>query len=164
MGHYASEMGYEPPKRTHQEIAKPPVQIGVKRIGSHSLLLPAYQSEGAAAFDLCASRPARLEPTPILIGCGFAFEIPSGWVGRVVPRSSLNHAGVQCWPGTIDSDYRGEVFVCLSLPFGSGIRVQAGDRIAQMIVHPAPQFELVEVEELSETVRGDGAFGSTGSR
>lgn len=138
------------------------MNLKVKRIGDHDLSLPRYQSAGAAAFDLCAVGDHSIGAHPWLIGCGFAFEIPKGWVGRIVPRSSLNKLGVQCWSGTIDSDYRGEVFVCLSCLPHQTVTFDHGDLIAQMIVQPAPQLELVEVEELSETVRGEGRFGSTG--
>lgn len=144
--------------------------LRIKRMGTHELPLPRYQSDGAAAFDLQACYPGRegtwLEPasqrhlaskTP----CGFAFEIPKGYVGRIHPRSSIHAQGIIC-SGVIDSDYRGEVFVSLlnvgTMPF----RIEHGARIAQMVIQPAPQFDLVEVGELGETVRGDQGFGHTG--
>jgi dUTP pyrophosphatase len=132
--------------------------------------LPSYQSAGAAGFDLIAALPA--DATTILppggralIPTGLVVEIAAGFEAQVRPRSGLalkHGVTVLNAPGTIDSDYRGEVGVILinhgEAPFG----VRRGDRIAQMVIAPAPQARLIEVSELSATPRDAGGFGSTG--
>lgn len=153
-------------------------QLRVRRL-TFDAKLPKYETSGAAAFDLRAvveqppfnpkihSDPPRRElyirPGDIVkIPTGLAFEIPAGYVGLISLRSSVGGRGfVQPnAPGVIDSDYRGEVNILLS---SSCLQcVKHGERIAQLLIVPAPQFELVEALELSETVRGEGGFGSTG--
>ena len=137
--------------------------LRVKRIGDHDLPLPRYQSAGAAAFDLHAAADFSFGVVPVLIPTGFAYSIPDGYVGRIVGRSGMAKRGLHVFSGTIDPDYRGQVFVCASCVHGSCHElVKRGDRIAQMLIQPAPRFELVEVDELSATVRGDKGFGSSG--
>ncbi len=133
--------------------------------------LPAYQTEGAAGFDLRAATLADIEIAPgafAMIATGLAVEIPPGFEGQVRPRSGLaakHGVTVLNAPGTVDCDYRGEVRVCLinhgALPF----TVRQGERIAQMIIAPVTQAQLVwapSLRDLSETVRGAGGYGSTG--
>ncbi len=132
--------------------------------------LPQYQSDGAAGLDLLA---ATAESAPIVIApgaralvpTGLTMQIPHGFEGQVRPRSGLAaKSGVTLLntPGTIDSDYRGEVSV-LMVNFGhEPFTVTRGMRIAQLVIAPVHQFELVESETLTQTERGGGGFGSTG--
>jgi dUTP pyrophosphatase len=130
--------------------------------------MPVKMTEHAAGFDLYAAveTPISLAPGDIrLIPCGFAMAIPPGYEAQVRPRSGLaSRHGITLVnsPGTIDSDYRGEVQVPLINLGKSEFVVERGMRIAQMLVLPVPPVELVEVEELDETPRGSGGFGHTG--
>jgi len=135
------------------------------------LALPAYQSELAAGLDLTAAVPADapISITPgarALIATGIALALPAGVEGQVRPRSGLalrNGVTVLNSPGTIDADYRGEVQVILA-NFGSDVFVvQRGDRIAQLVFAATLQVDISEATALSETTRGVGGFGSTGS-
>ncbi len=135
------------------------------------LTLPAYQSSGAAGMDL---RAAVAEDTPLmlapgaraLVPTGFAIAIPDGYEGQVRPRSglALKH-GVTCLntPGTIDSDYRGELGVILANLGEEAFIVRRGERIAQLVIAPVTAVEVAEVEALDDTARGAGGFGSTGT-
>ena len=131
---------------------------------------PAYETHGAAGMDLRAATPADRPLTlqsgeRALVPTGFALALPEGYEAQVRPRSglALKH-GVTCLnaPGTIDSDYRGEVGVILINHGGEPFVIQRGERIAQMIVSPVVQSTWIEVETLDETGRGAGGFGSTG--
>ena len=146
-----------------------PIRVCIKRLdGNTDVPLPTRMTEHAAGFDLSAAvtEPTLLQPGDIrLIPCGFAMAIPHGYEAQVRPRSGLSSKhGVTMVnaPGTIDSDYRGEVRVPLinlgRLPF----TIERGMRIAQMLILPVPTSEIVEVEELDETARGGGGFGHTG--
>ncbi len=136
------------------------------------LPLPAYQSPGAAGLDLVAAVPpdAPLTLPPggrALIPTGLVIEIAPGFEAQARPRSglALNHGvTVLNSPGTIDSDYRGEVGVILINHGDEPFEVARGARIAQLVVAPAPQARLIVVEELSTTARGEGGFGSTGRK
>lgn len=133
------------------------------------LALPAYQSEQAAGLDLLAAvdEAIRLDPGQrILVPTGLAMALPAGFEGQVRPRSGLaakNGVTVLNTPGTIDADYRGEVKVILinlgDVPF----TIERGSRIAQLVIAPVLQANIVEVKVLSETTRGAGGFGSTGA-
>ena len=129
---------------------------------------PAQMTEHAAGFDLCAavSDPTVLSPGEIkVIPCGFAMAVPHGYEAQVRPRSGLSSKfGVTMInaPGTIDSDYRGEVMVPLVNHGKQSFTVERGMRIAQMLILPVPKVKIVEVEELDETTRGKGGFGHTG--
>ncbi len=122
----------------------------------------------AAGFDISAAvtDPVVIAPGEIkLIPCGFAMAIPAGFEAQVRPRSGLStRHGITLInsPGTIDSDYRGEVFVPLvnhgKLPF----TIERGLRIAQMLILPVPEVQLIEVNTLDNTPRGQGSFGHTG--
>ena len=139
-------------------------------------MLPSYGSEEAAGMDLCADLYGMEAPADMfsigpnrhaLIKCGFAMALPKGFEAQVRPRSglALKHGiTVLNSPGTIDSDYRGEVGVILYNASGNVFTIRHGDRIAQMVIarHERPEIIDVGVEELSETVRGIGGFGSTG--
>jgi dUTP pyrophosphatase len=125
-------------------------------------------TEHAAGFDIAAAVPAKLTLKPgdiRLIPCGFAMAVPHGYEAQMRPRSGLSSKhGITMinTPGTIDSDYRGEVHVPLinlgKLPF----TVERGMRIAQMLILPVPNVKIVEVDELEKTARGKGGFGHTG--
>lgn len=138
---------------------------------AHGLELPAYETAGAAGMDL---RAAVAEEDPItlapgaraLVPTGLVMEIPQGFEGQVRPRSglALKH-GVTCLntPGTIDSDYRGEVKVLLVNLGTEEFRVTRSMRIAQMVIAPVTRVTIVEVSLANETGRGAGGFGSTGT-
>ena len=146
-----------------------PITIKVKRLpASQGLPLPAKMTPLSAGFDLSAavSGPVTLGPGEIqLIPCGFCMELPPGYEAQVRPRSGLSTKhGVTLvnTPGTIDADYRGEVRVPLINLGKQPFVVERGMRIAQMAIVPLPAVELIEVEQLDETDRGQGGFGHTG--
>jgi dUTP pyrophosphatase len=135
--------------------------------------LPSYKSEHAAGMDLHAclpdgARKVGIAPgETILVPCGFAMELEPGFEAQVRPRSggtSLKSVLVPNSPGTIDADYRGEVKVILFNAGRETYIIEHGDRVAQMVICALPRVERVEVQELSETARGDGGFGSTGTK
>jgi len=137
---------------------------------AEGLPLPAYQSAEAAGFDLSAALP-EAEPVTLaplgraLIPTGLVFELPSGTEAQVRPRSGLAlSAGITVLnsPGTIDSDYRGEVKVMLVNHGGEAFTVKRGMRIAQCVVAPVTQLRIVPALEIRATGRGSGGFGSTG--
>ena len=147
--------------------ALPDVPIKVKRLpNSGGLPLPAYASDGAAGMDVVAAESLTLRPGQrAAIATGMAFAIPPGWEIQVRPRSGLAlKNGVTCLntPGTIDSDYRGEVKVILANLGDEYFEVKRGDRIAQLVPAQVQRAVLAEVDELDGTVRGSGGFGSTG--
>ncbi len=132
------------------------------------LELPAYATEGAAGIDLRAAIHEELTLEPgarALVSAGFSVEIPPGYEAQVRPRSGLalrHGVTVLNSPGTIDSDYRGTVAVILVNLGEEPFVVHRGERIAQMIVAPVMRVELRPVDELGESLRGDGGFGHTG--
>ena len=144
------------------------VHVRVQRVGPVEVPLPSYQTSGSAGLDLCAAlpEPVRLEPGERrLIPAGLRLELPSGFEGQVRPRSGLARKfGITLTnaPGTIDSDYRGELTVLLVNLGNAAHTLAPGDRIAQLIIAPVIQVRVVEVGELSETERGAGGFGHTG--
>ena len=133
-------------------------------------VVPAYQSEQAAGLDLHAVLDESREISAggvVLVPCGFAMAIPPGWEAQVRPRSGLatkHGISMPNAPGTIDSDYRGEVQVPLINLGGSSFRIEPGMRIAQMVIAPVARARIVEVEDLDATARGGGGFGSTGTK
>src|SRR5574344_980992 len=130
--------------------------------------LPVYKTEGAAGADVCACVEQKVEIAPgksAVIPTGLCFEIPMGYEIQIRPRSGLaakNGVTVLNTPGTIDSDYRGEIKIILINLGDEDFVINSGDRIAQMIVAPVTQADFSIVENLSETERGTGGFGSTG--
>jgi dUTP pyrophosphatase len=144
-----------------------PVTVHVKRLNNGAgLPMPAYASDGAAGMDICAAESLTLKVGKRhAVATGFAFAIPHGFEVQVRPRSglALKH-GITCLntPGTIDSDYRGEVKVILANLGDEEFAIQRGDRIAQLVVAPVTHAAMVEVDTLDDTVRGAGGFGSTG--
>ena len=131
--------------------------------------LPAYQTEGAAGMDLKADVDGEIVIPPMgraMIPTGIALSMPRGVEGQVRPRSGLAiRHGVTCLnaPGTIDSDYRGEVCVILVNLGGEPFVVRRGDRIAQLVLAPVERAAFAEAAELPATARGAGGFGSTGA-
>ncbi len=140
--------------------------------GNVDLPIPAYATAGAAGFDLRAAvpgdAPLLLRPGErLLVPTGFACAVPHGYEMQVRPRSGLavkHGVTVTNTPGTVDSDYRGPLMVCLINLGAEPFAIRRGDRIAQAVIAPAPQLTLTEVEDLDTTVRGEGGFGSTGIR
>jgi dUTP pyrophosphatase len=146
---------------------QPKVEIQVKRLNNGAgLPMPAYETSGAAGMDICAAENVMLRVGGrAAVATGFAFAIPIGYEVQVRPRSGLAlKNGITCLntPGTIDSDYRGEVKVILANLGDEDYQIKIGDRIAQIIVAPVTQAAMVEVDALDETARGAGGFGSTG--
>jgi dUTP pyrophosphatase len=147
------------------------VTVRVKRLPhGEGLPLPSYQSKEAAGLDVVAGVPegAAVAIPPgarALIPTGFALELPRGYEAQVRPRSglALKH-GVTLLnsPGTIDSDYRGELMVILVNHGDEPFLVRRGERIAQLVIAPVSHAEIVAAEELAATSRGPGGFGSTG--
>ena len=147
-----------------------PIRVKIKRLpGAEGLALPVRMTEHAAGFDLCAAvrESVVLQPGEIkLVPCGFSMAVPPGYEAQVRPRSGLSTKfGITMInaPGTIDADYRGEVHVPLINHGKAAFTVERGMRIAQMLILPVPHVDLVEVEELDETARGQGGFGHTGT-
>ncbi len=132
------------------------------------LPLPAYHSAGAAGMDLLADveHPVSLGPLErCAVPTGIAVEIPSGFEGQVRPRSGRAlREGLTLvnTPGTIDSDYRGEIQVIVVNLGREPVTIERGDRIAQLVIAPVARATVVEVDDLSDTSRGGGGFGHTG--
>ena len=134
------------------------------------LELPAYETKGAAGMDLRAAvddgAALTIAPwTRVLVPTGFVFEVPEGFEAQIRPRSGLAFKhGITCLnsPGTVDSDYRGEVKVLLANLSEEPFEITRGMRIAQMVIAPVMQVRIAEIAEISETTRGAGGFGSTG--
>ena len=144
------------------------MSIPVKIINQSKHPLPAYATNGAAGMDLKADIPHPISLRPLerqLIPTGIFIELPPGYEAQVRPRSglALKH-GITCLnsPGTVDSDYRGELKVILINLSNTEQLIQPGDRIAQMVVSRVEKVDWHPVTELNETVRSDGGFGHTG--
>ena len=130
-------------------------------------VLPEYAHPGDAGADLVAAESVRLEPGQrALVGTGVRIALPDGYAAFVVPRSGLaarHGITIVNAPGTVDAGYRGEIKVSLlNTDSSAGYDVSAGDRIAQLIIMPVIQARFLPVDELPDSVRGDGGFGSTG--
>lgn len=142
------------------------ITVKVKRIDGGQL--PTKGSQGAAAWDLYARVTCTVKAgdAPMLVPLGFAMEIPDGYHAKVLPRSSTGlktpvRMANSC--GIIDSDYRGEVMM-IAEAVRADWHIMAGDRVAQMLIEKNEPVVLVEADELSDTMRGAGGFGSTGKR
>jgi dUTP pyrophosphatase len=146
------------------------VRIQVARVGAVAVPLPRYQTAGAAGMDLHAALAAPVVLSPggrERIPTGIALAIPPNFEAQVRPRSGLaakHGVTVLNSPGTIDSDYRGEVQVVLVNHGEAAVTIAPLERIAQLVVAPVARAELVLVEALEETARGDGGYGSTGRK
>ena len=143
------------------------MRLGIRRLDS-GLPLPCYAHDGDAGLDLFAARKTTLAPgCRALIPTGVAIELPDGFAGFVQPRSGralregLSFVNT---PGLIDSHYRGEIqVIAINLDPENTLEISYGEKVAQLVVQQVERCELVEVDELSQTVRGDGGFGSTGT-
>ncbi len=157
------------------------MQVRIKKLNELAVI-PTYAKDGDAGMDVIATSIISDTPTQITYGLGIALEIPKGFVGLVFPRSSIRKTGLQLSNsvGVIDSGYRGELQATFNKLFGGEAMYdemkvneashtnvndwyKVGDRIAQIIILPHPEIEFKEVEELSNTERGEGGFGSTGN-
>lgn len=142
------------------------LEIKVKKLRNEAIL-PLYMTEHAAGMDLFSAmdRPVVLSPGErALIPTGLAMEIPCGYEGQVRPRSGLalkKGLSLVNSPGTIDADYRGEVGVIVINHGNETVEIHSGDRIAQLIIAPVTRAQLVEVQDLSDSVRSTGGFGHT---
>jgi dUTP pyrophosphatase len=145
-------------------------KLKLRRTGAVQVPLPAYQTPGSAGLDLCAALPEAVQIAPgerRLIPTGLIFEIPEGHEGQVRPRSglALKHGiSIVNSPGTIDSDFRGEVGIVLINHGSAPYVVEPLSRIAQIVIARVEQVEIVEADALTETSRGAGGYGSTGQR
>jgi dUTP pyrophosphatase len=148
-------------------MPSPEIEIAVRRLPhGEGLPLPSYASGGAAGMDVVAAESITLPPGGRhAVATGFAIAIPAGFEVQVRPRSglALKH-GITCLntPGTIDSDYRGEVKVIIANLGDEPFEIFRGERIAQLVPAPVQRARFVEVEVLDTTDRGTGGFGSTG--
>lgn len=155
------------------------MKVRIKKLNENAVI-PKYTTVGSAGMDLVATSRTVDEYGNLVYGIGLAFEIPKGYVGLIFPRSSVSKhpLSMKNCVGVIDSDFRGEVKVKFGLftqksveksngrivgKFcSSGHIYEVGDRVAQIIIIPYPEIEFEEAEELSETDRGSGGYGSTG--
>lgn len=143
------------------------VAVRIKRLPhGEGLPLPAYATDGAAGMDVCAAEDVELAPGGRhAVATGFAVAIPDGYEIQVRPRSGLafkHGISVPNAPGTIDSDYRGELKVLLINHGQDSFSIARGDRVAQLVLAPVTRASFAEVDDLDETARGAGGFGSTG--
>lgn len=142
--------------------------LHVKIVNSSGLDVPRHETESSAGVDLraCLQNSVQLEPgTRVLIPTGLYMELPVGYEAQVRPRSGLafkHGITVLNSPGTIDADYRGEIKVLLINHGSETFEIKHGERIAQMVVAKYQKLEFKEVDQLSETERGEGGYGSTG--
>ena len=145
-------------------------KLRLRRTGVIQVPLPAYQTPGSAGLDLCAALPEAVQIAPgerRLIPTGLIFEIPAGHEGQVRPRSglALKHGiSIVNSPGTIDSDFRGEVGIVLINHGNAPYVVEPLSRVAQIVIARVEQVEIEEADSLTETTRGAGGYGSTGQR
>lgn len=142
------------------------IKLPIKRLDP-SVELPSYAYDGDAGLDLRSNEDVTLEPFERrLVATGLAIAIPDGYAGFVQPRSGLalrEGLSMANTPGLIDAHYRGELKVCaINLDPHNPIHIERGERIAQLVIQKVPVVELEEVDELGETDRGCGGFGSSG--
>lgn len=161
-------------KEIHLNSDTPTLSVNIKRLDEKAVI-PQYAKDGDAAIDLVAvSRTINesVSRTTVVYGIGLSVEIPQGYVGLIFPRSSVYKTSLRLSNsvGVIDSGYRGEImanFTVIHNPLQPGTwknsLYEVGDRVAQLMILPYPKITLNEVEELTETERGEGGFGSTGN-
>ncbi len=145
--------------------------VHITRVGPDNgdISLPSYATEGSAGMDLCAAVPGEIvlkAGETLLVPTGFAIALPPGFEAQVRPRSGLalkHKVGILNAPGTIDADYRGEVKIILTNFGAHDFVIHRGDRIAQMIVARYSRVSWQEEDSLSETARGSGGFGHSGT-
>jgi len=145
------------------------MKVGIKKLPhAEGLALPFYATAGSAGLDLLAAVETEIDLLPgarLAVPCGIAIELPLGVEAQIRPRSGLAlNYGITCLnaPGTIDSDYRGEIKAILINHGEKPFRITRGAKIAQMVIARHEQAELVESEALNDSARGAGGFGSTG--
>ena len=143
------------------------LNVSIKRLGPE-VELPSYAYEGDAGLDLRANESVEIPPHErVLISTGIAIALPDGYAGFVQPRSGMalkRGLSIANTPGLIDAHYRGEIkVIAVNLDPREAIRIERGERIAQLVIQQVPVVHLVEVDELDETDRGAGGFGSSGS-
>lgn len=143
------------------------MKVKIKKLNQEATI-PEYATTGDAGLDLTAiskTKPAQFTDGSIVYGTGLAIEIPEGYVGLLFPRSSISRYGLMLTNsvGVIDSSFRGEIQLKFK-PVGnySPLEYGVGERVGQLIILPYPQIELVEAQELSDSERGSGSYGSTG--
>ena len=143
------------------------VKVLIKKLNS-SVKLPSYKTDGASGMDLmaCIEKPLNLEPgKSCLIPTGLSVAFPSEYEIQIRPRSGLaakKNISILNTPGTIDSDYRGELKIILFNHGNENFIINNNDRVAQMVLTPVIKMELEETNELPNSIRGEGGFGSTG--
>ena len=140
------------------------MKVKIKKLHTDSVI-PKYAKESDAGMDLVATSIISNTTFQITYGLGIALEIPEGFVGLVFPRSSIRNTELTLSNsvGVIDSGYRGELQATFNKSNGlDSISYKVGDRVCQIMIIPHPIVELTEVDELSDSARGDGGFGSTG--
>ena len=143
------------------------VKVLIKKLDS-TIKLPEYKTSGASGMDLVAfiKKPIKIKPkTSSLVPTGLAVAFLDDYEIQIRPRSGLaakNNISVLNTPGTIDSDYRGEIKIIIYNHGSADFIINNGDRIAQMVLSPVIKIEFEEVNDLPETIRGEGGFGSTG--
>ena len=143
------------------------VKVLIKKLNS-SVKLPSYKTNGASGMDLmaCIEKPLNLEPgKSCLIPTGLSVAFPSDYEIQIRPRSGLaakKNISILNTPGTIDSDYRGELKIILFNHGNENFIINNNDRVAQMVLTPIIKMELEETNELPNSIRGEGGFGSTG--
>jgi len=153
------------------------MKVKIKKINPNAVI-PTYSKPGDGGMDLVATSIIKDTPEQITYGMGIALEIPDGFVGLIFPRSSIRKTGLDLSNsvGVCDSGYRGELQATFNKVYGgdrfydetkntedtSNEFYKVGDRIAQIMIIPYPPIEFVQVDELSDSERGDGGFGSTG--
>jgi len=147
------------------------VELRIHRLaGTDDLPLPSYMSEGASGMDLYSanSEPVTLAPGDVrLVPTGIRIELPHGYEAQIRPRSGLaakHGVTVVNTPGTIDSDYRGEVKVILGNVGREPFEITRGTRIAQMVIAQVVRARVIEADSLNDTARGAGGFGHTGTK
>ncbi|MCY3754712.1 MAG: dUTP diphosphatase [Alphaproteobacteria bacterium] len=146
------------------------VEVRIQRL-PHASGLPAYATPGSAGLDIAAAvagdEPLELAPgARALVPTGLRLAVPEGWEAQIRPRSglALRHGlMLPNSPGTIDSDYRGELQVIVLNAGSEPVRIERGMKIAQLVLHPVPRVAWLECAELDATERGEGGFGSTGT-
>ncbi|MCY1670086.1 dUTP diphosphatase [Novosphingobium sp. SL115] len=148
-------------------MSSPEVPVLVKRLPhGEGLPLPAYATDGAAGMDVVAAEDVDLAPgARHAVATGLSIAIPAGYEIQVRPRSGLalkHGVTVPNTPGTIDSDYRGELKVIMINLGADVFSIRRGDRVAQLVLAPVTRGSWLEVDELDATARGEGGFGSTG--
>lgn len=140
------------------------IRVACKKLHSDAVI-PKYAKPGDAGLDLVATQIISQDTQQVTYGTGLAIEIPEGYVGLIFPRSSIRkyELALSNSVGVIDSGYRGEIQATFNTRYYGEIVYKKGDKIAQLIIIPYPQVELYESDELSESERGSGGFGSTGN-